>query len=262
MPVVMDLTHPQALYFDIYATLIDWEAGVYPQLLALARRSASSDLHDDTPATKSNLLHLYETHQWKLWAEDPTCPWPQILSRVYNFIATTVNAPVNQEAADAFGASVGSWPAFVDTVPAMQVLAKHYKIFVLSNVDNASFARTNAGPLQGKIPWDGIYTAEMIGSYKPDPRNYDFVAEEVEKGWGIPKERLRLVAQSLDGDHVMSKKLGFMPGVWISREGSVMGGKKEELEAKGEVELGAVFGSLGEMATAVEAAFAGKGKAA
>jgi FMN phosphatase YigB (HAD superfamily) len=137
----------------------------------------------------------------------------------------------------------------------MQVLAKHYKLFVLSNVDNASFARTLDGPLKG-VHWDGIYTAEQIGSYKPNPRNYNHVVTHLDKNFGIPKDEILLVAQSLAVDHVAATALGFRPGVWIARKSSSMGGNREELEAKGLLKLGATYSTLGEMAKAVEKAFA------
>jgi FMN phosphatase YigB (HAD superfamily) len=102
------------------------------------------------------------------------------------------------------------------------------------------------------VRWDGVYTAETIGSYKPDARNYEYVVEKAREGWGFEKGELVMVAQSLDIDHMMSKRLGFRDGVWISREGSVLGGDRKTLEAEGKVRIGVEFGTLGEFAAWVE----------
>ena len=243
----LDLTSVKGLFFNIYATLINWEAGIYPQLLQLAGSK-------DDEQTKSKLLDAYHKYQVEIWVAEPTLPYPQVLEKVYARIAQDLGVSFTEENKVAFGHSIGDWPAFPDTVDALKTLSKYYKLFVLSNVDNASFERTRTGPLQS-AHWDGIFTAEMIGSYKPDPRNYNYVVDQAAKDFAIKKDELRLVAQSLDIDHLMSKKLGFQPGVWIARSGSAMGGGREELEKKGLIQLGAAYDTLGELATAVEKAF-------
>lgn len=243
----LDLTATKGLFFDIYATLINWEAGIYPRLLQLAGSK-------DDPQTKKRLLDAYHEHQKEIWAAEPTLPYPKVLEQVYARIAQDLGVSFSQEDQVAFGHSIGDWPAFPDTVEALKVLSKYYKLFVLSNVDNASFERTRTGPLQS-ARWDGIYTAEMIGSYKPDPRNYNYVVDRAAKEFSISKDELTMVAQSLDIDHLMVKKLGFRPGVWIARSGSAMGGGREKLEQEGLIQLGATYDTLGEFAEAVEKAF-------
>ncbi|KAF2668308.1 HAD-like protein [Microthyrium microscopicum] len=245
----------KALFFDIYATLIDWESGIYPQLLHLSQQlPPSSPLASDTPKTRETLLRMYAANEKTVELENPKLAYPQILEQVYARIASELNVPFSTSDQISFGQSIGTWPAFPDTVAAMQILSKHYKLFVLSNVVNASFARTCAGPLDG-VNWDGIYTAEQIGSYKPNSANYNLVVTRLREDFGIEKGGIVQVAQSLDLDHVSGKRLGFEPGVWIKRGGAAMGGNREELEGKGMIELGAIYGTLGEMAVAVEEAF-------
>lgn len=49
--------------------------------------------------------------------------------------------PTSEEAGKEFGDSVGSWPAFPDSAVALGKLRElGLKLFVLSNVDNESFA--------------------------------------------------------------------------------------------------------------------------
>ncbi|TPX16359.1 uncharacterized protein E0L32_004008 [Thyridium curvatum] len=256
--MAFDPTKVKGLFFDIYATLINWEDGIYKSLYELAWHLPSfNPLHADTPETRQKLLRMFAATEKTVEHENPTMKYSQVLEEVYERIAIELGLFIDIHAQAAFGRSIGDWPAYPDTVAAMQVLARHYKLCVLSNVDDASFARTCAGPLKG-VHWDGVYTAEQIGSYKPDHRNYNFVVDRFREDFGIAKDEIVMVAQSLDIDHVTCTELGFRPGVWIARSGSDMGGHREELESKGLLELGAVYPTLGAMAEAVEKAFAEK----
>jgi 2-haloacid dehalogenase len=58
---------------------------------------------------------------------------------------------------------VKDWPAFSDSAGALQYLKRHYKLVILSNVDNESFA---ASSKKLAVDFDAVYTAEDIGSYK------------------------------------------------------------------------------------------------
>lgn len=249
----------KGLFFDIYATLIDWEDPIYRSLRQLTNRLPEDDARRaDNKDNKRTLLKSYAANEKVVEGENPTLPYPQILERVYERIASQLGVSYSHEEAVAFGYTIGEWGAFPDTVKAMQTLAKYYKLFALSNVDNESFGRTLAGPLKG-VKFDDIYTAQMIGSYKPHPDNYNYVVKRLGEEWDIPKDQTLLVAQSLDIDHYMAHKLGFKPAVWITRRGPYsvggMGGDREALEAAGEIKLGAVYETLGEFADAVEKAF-------
>jgi 2-haloacid dehalogenase len=60
-----------------------------------------------------------------------------------------------------------------------------------------------------------VLTAQDIGSYKPDPRNFEVLLRETAR-LGIAPGRLLHVAQSLFHDHVPARKAG-LPTVWINR---------------------------------------------
>jgi FMN phosphatase YigB (HAD superfamily) len=83
---------------------------------------------------------------------------------------------------------------------------------IVSNVDRASFARTNA---QLKVEFDAIITAEEVGAYKPDHRMFQR-AFEVLAGMGIERHEILHVAQSLYHDHVPAKALS-MTTAWVDR---------------------------------------------
>ena len=121
-------------------------------------------------------------------------------------------SPASWEECQAYGRSVGNWPAFPDSAEALQYLKKHYKLVILSNVDNESFAASNK---RLQVTFDAILTAEDIGSYKPDDRNFRYMLEKL-GGMGIGKEQILHTAESLFHDHEPANRAG-LTSCWIYR---------------------------------------------
>lgn len=250
-----DLTSYKALSFDIYATLIDWETGIFSQLLPLLSKlpKEHSLWNKSLAGIRDYLLKQYATHEHRLEIQYPNEKYSKLLSMVYENVATDMGLDVNPSEAETFGGAIGKWPAFADTVAAMQKLGKYYKLIALSNVDKVSFANTLRGPLNG-VKFDAIYVAEDIGTYKPNPNNFNYLIEHARQDFGIQKSDICHTAQSLPFDHIPIASMGFRPAVWISRGGGNMG--MGDLEAvKDKVNIGATYATLGDMAIAVEAAF-------
>ena len=254
-------TEYKVLSFDIYGTLIDWERGLYEGLLPLLSKLPESDPRhpsQNSPVpNKSAVLDVltsYTKLEAQIQIEHPTLPYPKVLEAIYKRLAEQLSLPASEVEIKEFGSSIGRWPAFPDTVAAMQVLGQHYKLVVLSNVDKESFSRTLAGPLSG-VKFDAIYTAEDIGSYKPDLKNFQYMVDNAGKSFDAKKEEVLKVAQSLYHDHIPAKKFGLRPSVWIKRGGddAAMGGRLEDL--KDQVQLAAVFTTLGEFEAEVEKGF-------
>jgi 2-haloacid dehalogenase len=199
------LTDFEALSFDCYGTLIDWEAGI----AAVLRRWA--DAHG-LALTDEELLTAYSTHEAQAEVEHPTDVYPQILARSIRSLGAELGVPVSDEEADALAVSVPDWPAFPDSPEALERLARRYKLIILSNVDRDSFAGSNR---RLGVTFTSILTAQDIGSYKPSPRNFDALDAEIAR-LGISKGKLLHVAQSLFHDHVPAKAAG-LPTVWINR---------------------------------------------
>ena len=260
----LDLTDYKLLSFDIYGTLIDWETGIYDALKPLVDKLPSDSQYGGSSPeeTRKLVLGAFSSHERALQSEQPKLLYNKLLAETYKRLAGQLGVQATDAEAQKFGASLGTYPAFPDTVAAMKVLGSYYKLVALSNVDNENFSRTLSGPLNG-VKFDGIYTAENIGSYKPDLNNFRYLIENVDRQFGVKKEEILHTAQSLTHDHVPGKEIGLRPGVWIRRaggegRGSAMGGSLEKLEMEGKIELGAVYETLGDMAEAVEKAFAGK----
>ncbi|KAF2495413.1 HAD-like protein [Lophium mytilinum] len=246
------LTSFKVLSFDVYATLVDWETGIYTALGPLNSRMPAGHASKDN---KRALLQLYTRLEGTLEHENPNLKYSELLGRVYVEMAKEldVSLPQTDEESALFGASVGTWPAFPDTVDALKQLSRHYMLVVLSNVDAESFERTRTGPLEATV-FDAVYTAQQIGSYKPDVRNFEYMIHHAKRDLGVQKEDFLHTAQALKHDHVPAKKAG-LKSCWIERAGdeAIIGGKLGDFGD--EVELAYRYKTMAEMAEAVNKAF-------
>lgn len=228
------LTDFRLLSFDVYGTLVDWETGIL---------TALKPLTEQTELKREHILEIYHDLEKEQQIQTPAMPYAELCATIYPKIAGKLGLrlPSTKEA-ETFGQSVGKWPAFPDTVDALKRLSKHYKLVVLSNVDLKSFEVTNRGPLKG-FPFDRIITAQEVGSYKPDLRNFEYMLKTVEEELGVEKDQVLQTAQSQFHDHHPAKKVG-IKSVWISRTGK-MGNREEEM-------YNWKFETLGAMADAIE----------
>lgn len=202
----------EALTFDCYGTLIDWETGLLCSLQPWLQR------HRKRPADEA-VLAGFAAAETRLQAAAPAKRYPEILADAMRTLGDLWGVPVSDAQAQAFGASIGTWPAFDDSAPALRELKRHCRLAILSNVDRASFAISNR---QLGVEFDHVYTAEDIGSYKPDLRNFHFALQHLSAS-GIEARRVLHVAQSLYHDHVPAKRLG-LATVWIDRRAGKPGG--------------------------------------
>jgi 2-haloacid dehalogenase len=202
---VVEITDFEAISFDCYGTLIDWEAGLDAALGPWAR---SSGLGLDGEA----LLAAYAGHEEREEVADPGALYPEILRRSLTALGRERGAEVTAEDADRLAGSVPDWPAFDDSAAALAALAERYKLIILSNIDRASFAGSQR---RLGVTFASVLTAQDIGSYKPSPRNFDALLAEARR-LGVGEGKLLHAAQSLFHDHVPAQRAGLRT-VWINR---------------------------------------------
>jgi len=233
---VLRLSDFKVLSFDCYGTLIDWESGILAALAPLAAKCAP------LPAPEA-LLALYARLESAQEAETPDLVYRELIARVHGRMAAELGVKASDAEHAAFGASIGDWPAFADSPQALAYLKKHFKLVILSNVDRESFRGSNA---RLGVEFDAILTAQDIGSYKPDPRNFAaLIAKITELGYG--KGESLHVAQSLYHDHVPAQQAG-LKTVWIDRRSGKSGGATPA--PREDVHPDARFVSLAEFAEA------------
>lgn len=194
-----------ALTFDCYGTLVDWERGIVAALEPWRRR-VRLEADDET------LLVAFGEAESRFEAAHPDMLYSELLAEVQKDLGKRFDAPVSEAEARDFGQSVKDWPAFPDSAEALAYLKQHHKLAILSNVDRASFAHS-AKKLG--VAFDLVVTAQDVGSYKPALAHFHLGLDTL-AGLGVPRAKVLHVAQSLFHDHVPAKKVG-LPTVWINR---------------------------------------------
>lgn len=199
--MTFDLSRFEAMTFDCYGTLIDWESGIVAALSRLLAGPAA-------PPSDDELLEAFARHEARI-EEGPFLRYRDVLVEVGKAVCgEQAVVPTDAELA-AFGASVADWPAFPDSPAALRVIASRYRLGVITNCDNDLFAASNQ---RLGVNFDVVVTAEQVGSYKPDHRNFEAMFERI----GVERDRILHVAQSLFHDHVPAKALG-LTTVWVDR---------------------------------------------
>jgi len=198
---VLDFSRFEALTFDCYGTLIDWETGLVDAFRpVLAAHGVEADPED--------LLARYARHEAELEG-GPYLSYRELVAESLRGVAAEVGFTPAPGEAEAFGAAVADWPAFPDSADALARLAERYRLGVITNCDDDLFA---ASRRRLGATFDWVVTAQQAGAYKPDERPFALAFERI----GLPRERILHVAQSLFHDHVTAKRLG-LATVWIDR---------------------------------------------
>jgi 2-haloalkanoic acid dehalogenase type II len=240
------LTDFKLLSFDVYGTLIDWETGAINAFQPVLKKAGKEDID------RKHILQVLHSIEPKVEKENPTLKYSEVLTKVHPMLCKELGLQEpSEEESEKFGASVGEWPGFPDSVEALRRLQKVYKLVVLSNVDNDSFKLGNANGLQG-FKFDAVYTAQDIGSYKPDLKNFEYMLKRAKEEFGVEKHGVLQTAQSQFHDHHPAKEMGIKSS-WIYRPGAIMGNRDDPVYTW-------KFDTLADMADAVEKELAEQGK--
>ena len=236
----MQLADFKALTFDCYGTLIDWETGIYEQLKP----------HFGTRADRDTLLERFAANESSTQKKQPGLRYDLLLAEVFRGISKDFGEEATEADAKKFGESVGEWPAFPDSAAALQVLKKRYKLYILSNVDRTSFSKSNE---RLGVAFDGIFTAEDIGSYKPELRNFQYMKARLEEE-GIAANEILHTAQSLFHDIQPANAVG-LSTAWIDRRYGMEGSGATSFVDKSSLRIDYHVKSMAEMAALVEEGF-------
>ena len=217
----LDLTQFDALTFDVYGTLIDWE----PTIIAMFQSVADQY---GVALSRDELLLEFDRARASLQKIRPALLYPEVLRRAYLEFCARHDIPPNDAEREVFANSVMLWAGFSDAKPGLAYLQNHFKIGLLSNIDNASLSfSTRKLGLQADV----IATAESVEAYKPDHNHFHAGFRDFE-ALGISPDRILHVGQSLRADVIPANALG-MKCAWIKRPGRSLGSRPED--AKGAV---------------------------
>ena len=188
--------------FDCYGTLIDWENGMLAALRPLFSR-------DGRKTPDAQILELYGEIEAEL-ESGPYLPYREILSRTAQEIGRRLKIEVSVDEGRGFASSLTRWKPFIDTVAALQSMAKRFRLGIISNVDDDLFAETRKK--LAPVEFDFVVTAQQMQSYKPSHRNF----EEAIRRSGLSKDQMLHAGQSLYHDVAPANALG-MQNVWVNR---------------------------------------------
>ena len=199
---MLDFSHFQALTFDCYGTLIDWETGLLGGLRPILR-AHGSQLRDE------QILELYA--ELEPAAQNPYRRYREVLQEVVRGVGQRLGFATSDAEVCSLPDSLKNWPPFPDTVAALKKLQTRYRLAIISNTDDDLVAGT-APHLQ--VKFDQVITAEQARAYKPSLAPFHRALERL----ALPKEQVLHVGQSVYHDVVPAKSLG-LATVLVRRRG-------------------------------------------
>ncbi len=137
--------------FRLLWHLIDWEAGIGSVVRAWADRQGVA-------LSTEELLVAYADNRSGRRTAPPDRPVSvDTLARALRGLGKTLGSEVSDDDAHLLATSVPDWPAFPDSQQALERLAQHFALIIVSNVDNRGFAASNE---KLGVTFDAILTAE------------------------------------------------------------------------------------------------------
>lgn len=199
---LIDFNEIEAITFDCYGTLIDWESGAISAVRPLLSRQGVV-LSDDEIVTAFH--ELGEGH-----IDKPYVLYREALADLVRGLAGRFNLSISPSETHTLALSIGNWAAFPDTVDALCEFEKRFKIAIISNIDDDLFART-APHLA--VQFNAIVTAEQAQCYKPAPEIFELAVQRL----GVTPSCILHVAEG-PTEIPPARRLG-MRTVWVRRYG-------------------------------------------
>ncbi|KAB2911630.1 MAG: HAD hydrolase-like protein [Hyphomicrobiaceae bacterium] len=215
---------PALMSFDVFGTLIDVRGGSHGAFRSILADAGASGI--DVKAFWEHWEERNIAHYW-----EPYRRYRDIceLSLAEAFSHFGVNAPSRliERYFDAFA----GFEMFADVAPTLERLDAHYRLAVVSNIDDDLLAETRLAR-----SFDLVCTAERAGGYKPDGTLFKYLIANA----GCGRGGILHSGQSQHTDMVGGKPLG-LTVAWINRRGVPL----HASVPKPDFELGNVAGLLG-----------------
>jgi 2-haloalkanoic acid dehalogenase type II len=150
--------------FDLFSALTDSRRGASAQFAQLAAQhgwaAASEDVYDRWDAHNKSAQR--DCTQWRSYRELAG----EALADTYSELELAGNPATDIEV---LLGSVGTWPLWPDVETHVAALSQHYRLGLLSNVDDDIAALTRALPL---VSPELVFTSQGLRAYKPGRRIY------------------------------------------------------------------------------------------
>ena len=200
----MDLHGIRALTFDVVGTLIDFETGILRGV-----RSVAPEGPDDEA-----VLAAFGAAEAVQQRRTPEMPFTAMLDPISARLAVDLGIPGLDGGAgpSPLRRSIGSWPAFPDSVEALRELGERFLLVAITNADAEALdamAATLGEPFAAGV------TVDEVGVNKPDPRMFEAGLTTLE-AFGIRRDEVLHVAQSQYHDIGAAHRLG-LATCWVER---------------------------------------------
>ncbi|CAA9461473.1 MAG: Haloacid dehalogenase, type II [uncultured Rubrobacteraceae bacterium] len=183
----MDPGSLKALAFDVFGTVVDWRGSVIREGEALAREKSLGDV--DWPAFADAWRGRYAPSMDRVRRGE--LPWRNLdalhrasLEELLVEFGIEGLTEADRDHLNRAWHRLAPWP---DTVEGLTRLKEAYTITTLSN---GNVALLNDMAKAAGLPWDLIFSAELVRRYKPDPETYLMVPGFL----GLRPEEVMLVA--------------------------------------------------------------------
>ena len=197
----LDFGRFEALTFDCYGTLIDWETGLLGALRPVLRAHAKN-------LSEQQILDIYAELEPR--AQTPYQSYRRVLAEVTRGFGQQLGFQVSTTEAESLPQSLKDWQPFPDTRAALKKLKTKYKLAIISNTDDDLFAATSR---HLGIKFDEVITAEQAKAYKPSLAPFRLALERLR----LPPGRVLHVGQSVYHDVLPAKFLGLATALVLRR---------------------------------------------
>jgi 2-haloalkanoic acid dehalogenase type II len=193
---------PKLMSLDVFGTLIDVRAGSYGAFQSMLADAGAG--HVDVRAFWEHWEGRNIAHYWQPYRRyRDICELS--LAEAFDHFAVKASPRLIERYFDAFP----RFALFPDVTPALDRLARHYRLAVVSNIDDDLLALT---PL--RRTFDLVCTAERAKGYKPDGALFRYLVANA----GCDLADILHSGQSQFTDMVGGKPLG-LTIAWINRRG-------------------------------------------
>ena len=175
----------EIIAFDVFGTLVDWHTSITAALQEVGGRAG---IDADWPGVASAWRALYHPALSQVVrGELPFQSLDALHRRMLDEVAGTRQLPLSDPDREELVRAwyrLTPWP---DTVPGLTRLRERYLLTPLSNGGMGLLTRLARA---AELPFDCILSAELAGTYKPDPRVYHLVPRYLD----VPPEKVMMVA--------------------------------------------------------------------
>ena len=194
------MTALRALVFDVFGTVVDWRSGVLAEARDVETRTG---VRADWEAVVDDWRRAYQP---SLLEARRASAWRDLDALHRESLGTVLSGHDLALPADEREALVRSWrrlPAWPDVRPGLERLRRRHVTATLSNGHVALLVDLVR---YGDLRFDAVLSAQLAGSYKPDPVVYATAAELL----GLAPKQLGMVAAH-GQDLVAAAEVGLRP---------------------------------------------------